>query len=504
VSQHLRLSPYIRFVLYIGGNRLNNQNITDGSDRLAYLEGLIGHLNYLLTTGHSKEEVAHFASHAPFWRQLVTLDESIPDRPRVRSADGVRTFLHFSPEEITILTGDGRRRDHRGLLSLQTGLQTPAFARMASRWAAGNTMDAFLSLGAEGPFEFDRAFIDRLVEIGVLEAHDPEGTAAERTAVPSSGSWVSWLGHAAVAVGTPRTCILVDPMLPPRIAWQPEERKTLFGDDVADSVLLDPYGPDTPPIRLVDLPPPRAVCITHQDTDHFDLSTLMLLPEETAIVVPRAFAGSRFDVDLCAVIRNFLGDGRRVVALAHGETCAFEDVRITAFPFTGEVPVSVPHSWNSYLLETRDGAVAFCADCAVGPLQLEFLENYLSRARKPLLLMGRLGGGTSHGYHDHDLELYNPHRGWAWYTPLWALFAPTPGIGISPEDLQRLVQRGLKGFFPYALGSTPWLRARDGFLLPEIGSMPLDAFQDVSAEIKRAGTHVPPLRYGRPFSLAEL
>src|SRR5689334_19749741 len=90
-----RLSAFIRFIPCIGENRLNNQNIADGSDRLEFLDGLIAHLNMLFEEGRSRETVFEFLQQVPFWRQLVTLDDTDPARPRVHAATGMRSFLHF-------------------------------------------------------------------------------------------------------------------------------------------------------------------------------------------------------------------------------------------------------------------------------------------------------------------------------------------------------------------------------------------------------------------------
>jgi hypothetical protein len=229
----------------------------------------------------------------------------------------------------------------------------------------------------------------------------------------------------------------------------------------------------------------------------------MLVPESTLLVLPRPNQESRFDLDLAALVRRILGD-RPIALLGHGESLELESMQITAFPFTGEAPAAVQHNWNSYLVETPDGSVVFCADSAVHAPQIRFLQEALRRSQAPMLLMARIGGGSSRGYRDEPKQLYNQPRGWAWYTPVWSLFAPVPSVGIDANSLAQLGRSGLKGFFPYALGATPWLRVPSGPLAVGICSLDMTELRYDQDICSQAGVPMPPLRYGKPFRLRDL
>src|SRR5207249_6243137 len=127
------------------------------------------------------------------------------------------------------------------------------------------------------------------------------------------------------------------------------------------------------------LPPLDAVFATHQDIDHCNLGVLMMLPEDLPIVVPDFHRDHMWEVDLSALIQRVLGRRRKVIRLSHGETITIGNIRATAFPFFGEMPSSLKTSWNCYLFETDQAAVACTADSAVTD---EFIECLIERLQE--------------------------------------------------------------------------------------------------------------------------
>jgi L-ascorbate metabolism protein UlaG (beta-lactamase superfamily) len=493
----IQLSRFIRPLLYVGDQQLSNQNMTAGEDRLAYLSNLIRHLNNLLNLGTSFEDVRKFRDRAPFGEWLVHLEPG----EQARAISQAEDALSFRPERLVVMLADGRKRDTSEMCAFATGRETDCFAHMLSALARGIQESALEQLSAE--IELDSELVESLVERGVLERRGGVDTPVAATS--TQASFVRWLGHAWAVFGCGSTSVWVDPLSMPRLAWRENEEAEVFSPTYPDSELLDPYSPATQPVTVMDLPPPRAVFITHPDTDHFDLGTLMLLPEETLFVVPRVHPSSRFDVDLRQVIRNVLGD-RRVVALGHGETLDLGDLRVTAFPFSGEVPTAVEHAWNCYLVRGRDGAAAFCADSAIAEPQLEFLTAALQSHPDPLVLFGRarLGRGKWPGYRDAPTELYNMYRGWPWYTPVWSLFAPVPAVGIEDIGLSSLADQGLRWFFPYATGCTPWHRLTARPLAALVDSLTMNSYMSIRQLVAGAGIRIPALRYSQVLALDTL
>jgi hypothetical protein len=256
-----------------------------------------------------------------------------------------------------------------------------------------------------------------------------------------------------------------------------------------------------------ELAPPDAVLITHQDADHFDLGVLMSTPETTTIVVPAPSPDMPWDVDLGSAIARVLGDRRRIVRLAHGETFPVGDLEVQAFPFLGEMPPSLPHRWNAYLVKTRRSAAAFTADARLDESTVDFLARNVGRERSLRLFAGpprerALMPGWREGL--FTTQLWTAHRLWGFYVPPWSLFQPTPCANVTFDLLRRLASAAnLVGYFPYAVGSTPWHRIdqpTDPLHLPvsSLGAADLDA---IRAGVETTPVDFLPLRYGVPYEL---
>ncbi len=501
----LQLSRHVLPQPRIGSQRLSPQNMGDGRDRMAYLNGLVAHLGTLLRAdGLELERVLRFRSQAPFAEQLTRL--AIEDGRVVASAiDGAADLLGFELDRLTVVLADGRRRRPEEMLTLETGASTPQLVHVLAALAAGTPRPELLARARDQGVDMDDDFLDELLARGVIEERDePLRPAARFAAAP--GDRVTWLGHAAAMFQSGPTTLWIDPHLPPVLRWQPGEAERVLSPAFADAALMEDYGDAAEQLSVLELPVPDAVLITHPDVDHCDLGVLMTLPETTAIVVPRS-RGAPWEVELARLIRDVLGEGRRVVELAHGEELRLGDVRVTAFPFVGEFPPSLPHAWNCYLVETERSLAAFTADASVTPAEVELLARRLAGGR-PSLLMARIGeedDTPSFGWRENGAELYSPLRVWPWYAPLGSWFDPTPPLGVSRVSCAALARAGLRAFFPYAVGSVPWLRFHDPahFFWAGVGSLWRADLEAFASQIAPLGLRVPPIRYGRPLSLDE-
>ncbi len=157
-------------------------------------------------------------------------------------------------------------------------------------------------------------FVQQLEEAGFLQR------AERRTPSPREGFGLRFIGHAAVELATPTTRVLLDPLLVVRT--RPEV-------DVVHEL-------DTP----ID-----AIVISHPHWDHFNLDTLLQVPRETRMVVPRLVnPPSLENVDMGALLAE-LGF-TNIHALAPWEQVEIGDVTITAAPFYGEQSgPEVPQDW---------------------------------------------------------------------------------------------------------------------------------------------------------------
>ena len=235
----------------------------------------------------------------------------------------------------------------------------------------------------------------------------------------------------------------------------------------------------------------------------------MMLPEEVPIVVPDVHPQRTWEVDLAALIRRVLGPRRQVIRLRHGETMTVGDIRASAFPFVGEMPSSLPTSWNCYLFETDRAAVACTADSAVTDAAVDFLAGRLGGNRRPFVLCSRLvhSGSQTFGYRDDAETLLNFTRLWAWYVPIWDLFQPVEELGISERRLRELSRRaGLHYYLPYAMGTAPWYRiadAEDPLHVPmaNLSARDLQVLRETLEAIPE-GPALFPGKFAQPFPLA--
>jgi hypothetical protein len=233
----------------------------------------------------------------------------------------------------------------------------------------------------------------------------------------------------------------------------------------------------------------------------------MTLPDSVQIIVPKSSPGRPWEVDLKAFLRSVLGRRRKIRALGHLESMVVGGLRVTAFPFRGEMPPGLAHSWNCYLFESPRSAIACTADSDVGEEAIAFLTEVHRRRGKPLTLLTAYPSqpGTMPGYREEFSELYNPWRLYSWYLPLSKLFSPQPSEKVTFDTLRRLkATAGLTRFFVYAFGSAPWFRLgpQDPLAL-NVGS--LSSRQWVALQ-RRVGEdprlpRLAPVKYGVPMEV---
>ncbi|MDY7230463.1 MBL fold metallo-hydrolase [Hyalangium rubrum] len=510
----LRLSSYSLPQLLHGSSKLVPQNMQEAPERLQYLEGLVEYLNLLLnkTRGSegarpSIEQVLDVYDRIPFARSLVDLTHvrgKLVARERAHARDG----LSLDVDRLAVAFPDGRLRTPQSTVTLSTGKATPVVARLLAALRSGASRQALTTV-AGGDVANLEAMLDRLIARRVLEEL---GSAEERTAPQfqaGRGDRFTWLGHASALFQSGGKTVWIDPLLSPHMVWKQDEFGRVFSPSHAEARLFEPYGPGAPQLAPYELPLPDAVCITHQDVDHIDLGVLMTLPDDVPIVVPRRSPEHPWEVDLEGLIRKVLGPERQIRVLAHGETLELGGIRVTAFPFRGEMPPALPHTWNCYLLETERSALACLADSRLAREEEEFLSSRLGGTARPLTLLAGapLERKTGPGWRDGltSTELYNDARLYSWYAPLWSMFQPVQVTNVSYAQLERLARRAnLQHFFPYARGSAPWFRLLPGDpLYIPINSMSITDLERLEQELARSCTRprLLPAHYGQPIRI---
>jgi L-ascorbate metabolism protein UlaG (beta-lactamase superfamily) len=489
--------------------------MTEGKDRLEYLEGMAAYVNSLLAPasgmpGLSVQDVQQCVHRIPFADQFLELEER-NGRVCAFVREGAADLVHFDADRLGVAILDGRSRGEASTLYLETGRATPGLASIFSALTWGVSRQDLSDLATRSGINVEpvlQAFLTNGIvqEIGLRGETEPESLADREH------DRVTWLGHAATIVQSSDVTIWVDPFVTPQIAWRADDDRSLFSSAFAEQRLFANYGPNTRHLALPDLPKPSAVLITHQDRDHLDLGVLMALPEETPIVVPRSAPAHPWEVDLETVIHRVLGSSRTVISLAHRESYRVGHVEVTAFPFRGEMPTSLPHSWNCYLVKSRRAAAAFMADSRLDEDELEFLVDQMRDAGMPLTLfagppssMDSMPGWREGSTSTH---LWSSERLWGWYLPVGSLFQPARCSHVTFAQLGRLAARAnLRSYFPYARGSAPWFRIDDpgdAFHLP-VASFDLCELAEIEDGLRALPTDLRlfPGQYGVPTRIDE-
>jgi len=511
-NRHLRLSLFTAPELSIGRAPLTPQNSQFDPRRLKYLEGMVAYLNGLFedlrkdcSQSEALSRLEKLLTPLPH-SELVKIDAS--GEPRVTEIPSARDRIAFNKDRLRINLLDGlhRRTESPGI---PAGRYSPQVSHIVSKLSQGISEQALSRILGQCDVNLSPA-IEGLRNLELIEEIDPSEQIVPQSLLEGKNDRLTWLGHACILFQTSRSSVCVDPFLRPHIKWTTEDLTSSFSESFGDRFFFEPYGPELTQLSPAQLPPLDAVFVTHQDIDHCSLGVLMMLPEDTPIVVPDCHPDHMWEVDLLAVIRNILGRRRKVIRLKHGETITIGDIRATAFPFFAEMPSSLKTLWNCYLFETDTAAVACTADSAITDESVDFLIKRLRGKRKPLVLCARLihSGEPSPGFRDETGNLFNFTRLWAWYVPVWDLFQPVEESGISESRLRNLAQRtNFRFYLPYAMGTAPWFRivdVDDPLRVPmaNLSADDLHALSETLQAIPR-GPSLFPGKFGRPFPLTE-
>lgn len=250
-------------------------------------------------------------------RRLLRPEVLYPDPQHLRPK-----FLHL-------------RREGLGLDVPLSGAEWPRANDLFAALASGLTRRELVARAGRGPLG---DALQALLDAGWLVLHTPGPTLDRPGAL--------FIGHHTVLLQTGGARILVDPYFRP-----------------GSPVDLPTYQP----LQARDLGSVDAVVITHSHGDHFHLGSLLTLPRDTPILVPRVERESLFSTD-CALRLQQLGF-RRAEALRWGETRTFGEATVRALPFYGEQPTSgegvYPALFNegaTWLVRGPELSAAFFAD----------------------------------------------------------------------------------------------------------------------------------------------
>jgi L-ascorbate metabolism protein UlaG (beta-lactamase superfamily) len=485
--------------VFMGQTRLISGNMRPGPERVAYLRGMVQHLNELLV--QSDPNLLHARDLLKLIPQGAELAEIVdgPEGPRARLKPWAVDYVNFDIEKLQITIFDGRTRvgSHRKMIP--TGPATPAFAEVIAALFHGATQEEIEEIGGRVDLDVE-PLLAALLERQMVEELPERIDKVPARFKAGEGDRLTWLGHAAVMLQSGGGTVWVDPFLAPRVAFRPDEVPLAFAPEHAESRLFKRYDPEHAQLSIHELPTPDAVLITHQDNDHFDPGVLMTVPRNVPIVVPE-WSGNPWDVDLGKVVDEVLGN-RPVVYLKHGQHLQVGGLKITALPFRGEFPNVLHHLWNCYLVETDRSAVMCAADSRLDDPEVEELIRRLEGRERPLTLLAQplFREDVKPGWREGPDQLWNFVRLHGWYAPLWSMFAPTRVSTVSYDQLRKLAARAhLRGFFPYALGSTPWFRLPVPIQFA-LRNTSLEELSTIEAELQNVPQVIRlPLYYGEPY-----
>lgn len=187
-------------------------------------------------------------------------------------------------------------------------------------------------------------FLSQLLETEALMFREREVTGF----APSKMSGIHRLQHASLLFRTAASGILVDPHL--HSGYRPDEINTdIHSDQLTGKV--------------------DAILISHFHEDHFYLSTLLMFPLDTPIVVPKVPRSSIICGDMERILKA--AGFRNVFAVDwYSEPLRFGDIQVHVLPFFGEQPLLFEktrqadlRNWgNTYVVQTADYTSWFLID----------------------------------------------------------------------------------------------------------------------------------------------
>lgn len=208
-----------------------------------------------------------------------------------------------------------------------------SFAVLGSILSKLNRRTSVRSLG-EQLEECDRAFIEDLESAGLV------ATTALTAAEPPKDFRVTLAGHSCLLIESPRSRILIDPLLVVR---------------------------HRPRLNLTDLTEELdSIVISHPHWDHFNLDTLLLVDRRTPIVIPKLRSRpSIVNIDMAFLLREM--GFEHIIAMEPWGRAQFGDIELVSLPFHGEGSGREGRQdWQTYLIELGGkkllGLVDACAD----------------------------------------------------------------------------------------------------------------------------------------------
>ncbi|MEE8545035.1 MAG: MBL fold metallo-hydrolase, partial [Alphaproteobacteria bacterium] len=183
-----------------------------------------------------------------------------------------------------------------------------------------------------------------------------EAQALARLAELEGHDTLTWLGHAAFLIRTPRQTILTDPYL---------------SDYASQLSIAGPRRFVAPVIGISKLPPIDILILSHNHYDHLDIRTLDALPgKERMVVIAPLKLGAYF------LERGW----RDVRELDWHDTTDIGEVTVTALPaihFSRRTPFDTNKSlWMSVAISSPTQRLFFSGDTALGPVFRDIGARY--------------------------------------------------------------------------------------------------------------------------------
>jgi L-ascorbate metabolism protein UlaG (beta-lactamase superfamily) len=282
----------------------------------------------------------------------------------------------------------------------------------------------------DGP-EAGHAIVRALADAGLLTRDPPPDP------VPP-GAGVTFLGHNMVLVRSATTAVLTDPLLRPARPSQPEGYR---------------------PHALAALGPLDAVLVTHSHPDHFAPGTLLQLPPDLPVLVPRVERETLFAVAMGRRLRE-LGH-RAVVEVVPGDHLRVGDVDVDVLPFHGEQPTDgavlhpdVRNVGVTYVVRTPALSVALVADS--GRDRAGDVRDVATAARRELGPVDVVFAGYR-GWETYPVQLLQSSVARYLLVVPPELWAARQRIMDDAHDALDVAERwGARVLVPYADGGAPW------------------------------------------------
>jgi L-ascorbate metabolism protein UlaG (beta-lactamase superfamily) len=189
--------------------------------------------------------------------------------------------------------------------------------------------------------------------------------AAELAAAPDGSLYR--LGHSTLLLKLDGGWFLTDPV---------------FGERASPLSFAGPKRFHAPPLPLADLPPLRAVILSHDHYDHLDRDTVVALAAKAEVFVTPLGVGDR--------LAGWGVECRKLRQLDWWGATAIDNVRLTAVParhFSGRTPWDRDRTlWTSWVIESDTARIFFSGDTGYhdgfkdigarfGPFDVTLIEN---------------------------------------------------------------------------------------------------------------------------------